>query len=88
MITLINSIETEVSAATVSFTGNILHVNLNDGRIISVPLDQIEWLHWLLQATSEQRQNWEIEPGGYAVYWDDLDDGIEIAHLLAMQPLA
>ena len=88
MITLVNSIETEVSAAAVSFTDNTLHVNLNDGRPISVPLDQIEWLHWLAQATSEQRQNWAIEPGGYAVYWDDLDDGIEIAHLLAMQPLA
>ncbi|MCP4428967.1 MAG: DUF2442 domain-containing protein [Chloroflexi bacterium] len=88
MITLVNNIETQVSATAVSFTDDILHVNLNDGRIISVPLDQIEWLNWLTQASSEQRQKWEIEPGGYAVYWDNLDDGIEVAHLLAMQPLA
>jgi hypothetical protein len=88
MITLVNNIETEVSATSVSFTDNTLHVSLNDGRIISVPLDQIEWLNWLLQATSEQRQKWEIEPGGYAVYWPSLDDGIEVTHLLAMQPLA
>ena len=88
MSILVNRVETEVSAVSVSFTGNILHINLNDGRIISVPLDQIEWLHWLAQAASEQRQNWTIEPGGYAVYWNDLDDGIEIAHLLAVQPLA
>lgn len=88
MITLVNNVETEVSATTVSFTDNTLHVNLNDGRIISVPLDQIAWLQWLAQATPKQRQKWSIEPGGYAVYWDSLDDGIEIAHLLAIQPLA
>lgn len=88
MITSANNVETEVSATTVSFTGNTLHVGLNDGRMISVPLDQIEWLRWLAHATPEQRQEWSIEPGGYAVYWDKLDDGIEIAHLLAIQPLA
>ena len=88
MITLVNNIETEVSATGVSFTDNTLHVDLNDGRRISVPLDKIEWLHWLNQASSEQRQGWEIEPGGYAIYWDSLDDGVEITHLLAMQPPA
>jgi hypothetical protein len=88
MITSANNIETEVFATSVTFTDDTLHVALNDGRIISVPLNKIEWLQWLAQASSEQRQKWEIEPGGYAVYWNSLDDGIEIAHLLAMQPLA
>ena len=88
MITSVNNVETEVAATAVSFSGNMLHVHLNDGRTISTPLDQIEWLHWLAQAAPEQRENWTIEPGGYAVYWDDLDDGVEIAHLLAIQPLA
>ena len=88
MITLLNNIETVVVATAVSFTNNTLHVDLNDGRAISVPLDQIAWLDWLAQATVEEQQAWEIEPGGYAVYWDGLDDGVEIAHLLAMQPLA
>ncbi len=88
MITSVNNVETKVAATAVSFSGNTLHVHLNDGRAISVPLDQIEWLHWLAQADPEQRGNWTIEPGGYAIYWNDLDDGVEIAHLLAMQPLA
>ena len=88
MTILANNVETMVSATAVSFTGNTLHVTLNDGRTISVPLEKIEWLAWLAQATLEQRQAWEIEPGGYAVYWNSLDDGVEVAHLLAMQPLA
>lgn len=88
MNTSVNNVETEVVATDVAFSDNSFHVHLNDGRIISVPLDQIEWLHWLAQATPKQRQNWTIEPGGYAIYWDDLDDGVEIVHLLAMQPLA
>jgi len=88
MITLVNNTAAEVSTKTVSFTDNILHVGLTDGRVISVPLDNIEWLHWLARATTEQRQEWSIEPGGYAVYWENLDDGFEIAHLLAVHPLA
>jgi len=37
---------------------------------------------------AEQRANWSLEPGGFAIYWNDLDDGIEICHLLGMQPVA
>ncbi len=88
MITLANNIESTVSASAVSFTEDILHVSLDDGRIISVPLGKIEWLQWLTNASPEDREQWSLEPGGYAIYWDNLDDGIEIAHLLALQPLA
>ncbi len=28
-----------------------------------------------------QRRKWHIEPRGIAIYWDDLDDGIEVEHL-------
>jgi len=51
-------------------------------------MERVEWLNWLMKATQEQRLRWTIEPGGYAVYWEDLDDGIEVCHLLEMQPLA
>ena len=50
---------------------------------MSLPLDRIEWLQWLARATPEKRANWSPEPGGYAVYWEDLDDGIEVCHILA-----
>jgi len=66
----------------VRFAGNVLYVALSDGREISVPLDQVEWLAWLAKATPEQRAKWSIEPGGYAIQWEDLDDGIEVGHLI------
>jgi hypothetical protein len=64
-----------------------LCIFLSDGREISLPIDQMDWLKWLAKAAPEQRAKWTIEPGGFAVYWDELDDGIEIEHLLSRQPL-
>ncbi|MGB8647880.1 MAG: DUF2442 domain-containing protein [Anaerolineae bacterium] len=87
MSTLSTSRTKEVSATGVRFDDNVLHVSLSDGRQVSVPLDKIKWLEWLTKATPEQRAHWSIEPGGFAVYWDQLDDGIEIEHLLGMQSL-
>ena len=88
MITLINNVSEQVKASDIRFVDNILYVSLDDGREVSVPVDQVEWLAWLAKATPEQKANWSIEPTGFAVYWEDLDDGIEVCHLLAMQPLA
>lgn len=82
-----NNISEQVSATAVQFDGSILQVSLSDGRMVSLPIDKTEWLQWLAQATPEQRQNWSLEPGGYAIYWEDLDDGLEVAHLLGVQPL-
>ena len=76
-----------LQATGVQFEGDRLIVVLSDGREVSVPLTKLEWLQWLAKATPEQRAHWSIEPGGFAVHWDELDDGFEIAHLLAMQPL-
>jgi hypothetical protein len=78
----------QVSATGVHFTGDVLHVSLSDGREVSLPLDRVVWLRWLLAATPEQRARWSLEPGGFAVYWEDLDDGFEVSHLLALEPLA
>jgi hypothetical protein len=77
----------QVRAESVRFTGGLLHVRLDDGREISLPLSEISWLKWLAKATSRQRANWSIEPGGFAIYWPDLDDGIEVCHLLDSTPL-
>lgn len=77
-----------VSALEVRFVGDVLHVSLSDGREVSVPMDRVAWLDWLLKATPEQRANWSLEPGGFAIYWEDLDDGVEVAHLLGLQPLS
>jgi hypothetical protein len=88
MITSANNINTQVQAKSARFEGNILHILLSDRREISLPIDQMDWLKWLASATPEQRAKWSIEPGGFAVYWEELDDGFEIEHLLSLQPLA
>jgi len=88
MVTLANRIAEEVGATDVHFVGNVICVSLNDGREISIAIDQVYWLDWLAKATPEQRTKWSLEPGGFAIYWDELDDGIEIRHLLRMQPIA
>ena len=34
-----------------------------------------------------EQANWKLEPGGFAIYWPDLDDGIEVCHLLTNAPI-
>lgn len=88
MPTLATEALPEVGATGVRFEGDVLYVTLTDCREIRLPLDRFEWLHWLLRATPEERADWSLEPRGFAVYWEELDDGIEVCHLLASQPLS
>jgi hypothetical protein len=77
-----------VALTNVRFEENNLFVFFSDGREVSLPIDRMDWLVWLAKATPDQQANWSIEPRGFAVYWEDLDDGIEVSHILAMEPLA
>jgi hypothetical protein len=87
MNTLTAKTAEQVRAESVRFSGNMIHVALDDGREISLPLNELPWLKWLAKATTKQRANWTVEPGGFAIYWPDLDDGIEVCHLLDSMPL-
>jgi hypothetical protein len=66
-------------ATNVRLSDTMLYIVLGDGREIGAPLARFPWL---ANAQPQQRANWHIEPRGFAVYWDDLDDGIEVDHLL------
>jgi hypothetical protein len=88
MITSVNNVAEHVAATGACVSEDVLYVSLADGRSISVPLARLEWLQWLRNATPEQQSQWSLEPGGYAIYWDELDDGVEVRHLLSVQPLA
>jgi hypothetical protein len=59
---------------------DLLTVFLNDGRIIIFPTTNMKWLK---QATEEQQQDFSIESDGYGIWWDELDDGIALHHLLS-----
>ncbi|MDD2921959.1 MAG: DUF2442 domain-containing protein [Anaerolineales bacterium] len=87
MVTSTHDVDTFVQAKSARLDGDVLFVTLTDGREISLPITQMSWLKWLARATPKQRANWKIEPGGFAIYWEDLDDGVEIQHLLSLQSL-
>jgi hypothetical protein len=74
----------EVGAVGVRFTNDRVYIVLSDGREIGVPLGRYAFL---ANATDEQRHHWQIEPRGFAVYWPDLDDGLEVIHLLSPAPI-
>ncbi len=78
----------ELRATNVRFAGGMLYVSLSDGREVGLSLRKTRWLRWLAKATPRQRSKWTIEPLGDAIYWNELDDGIEVYHLLSPQPLA
>ena len=76
-------LETKPRAQAVKVTEEELVVELEDGRTISVPL---AWFPRLLHATPSERANWEIIGRGEGIRWPDLDEDIEVAHLLAGIP--
>ena len=52
---------------------------LVDGRTISFPL---AWSRRLSEATSEQRQHFEIIGDGVGVHWPDIDEDISVQGML------
>jgi hypothetical protein len=58
----------------------MLQIQLTDGREISVPL---EWFPTLRGATETQRNNWRLIGRGVGIHWEDLDEDISVAGLLA-----
>lgn len=87
MTTSTGDMASMVRAQGIRFSADMLYVVLSDGREIGLPINRIDWLNWLASATPTQREKWSIEPGGGAVYWDELDDGIEVEHILELQPI-
>jgi hypothetical protein len=67
-----------ISATAVRFDDHIMWVDLSDGRTLGVPL---AWFPRLLRAAPAARQRVEISRVG--LHWDDIDEDISIAGLLA-----
>jgi hypothetical protein len=64
-------------------TDDVLVVDLQDGRSISVPL---VWYPRLLHATPEQRARWELAGAGFGIHWPDVDEDLSVEGLLAGSP--
>jgi len=80
----ISAVEMEVPfAEDVSVSGDMLCVDLSDGRSISVPL---AWYPRLLQATSTERKRWRLIGRGSGIHWEDIDEDISVEGLLTGKP--
>jgi hypothetical protein len=77
------AIQVDERVKDVRFTEDVISVDLMDGRTISVPL---VWYPRLLNATSAERQQWEICGGGYGLHWEGLDEDLSTAGMLRGAP--
>ena len=72
-----------VRAQDVRITAEELIVELEDGRTLSAPL---AWFPRLYHGTPAERNNWRFIGDGEGIHWPDLDEDIEVLHLLAGIP--
>jgi hypothetical protein len=58
----------------------MMQVELTDGRMLSLPH---AWFPTLLHATPEQRKQVRLGGGGRGLHWDELDEDLSVAALMA-----
>ena len=70
-----------VKGKEVHFDDNYLHVKLDDGRIISTPID---WYKPLQNATIEDLKNYKLICRGTGIEWEKLDYHLSIDSMLKL----
>lgn len=73
----------EPRMVAVNVTEDLIVAELEDARIISVPL---AWSWRLSGATPEQRNNIEIIGSGEGAHWPDIDEDISVQGMLSGVP--
>lgn len=73
-------VELRPQANNVKFTDVSISVELLDGRTISAPLS---WFPRLVDASGEQRENWELIGDGEGIHWPDIDEDLSVEGLLS-----
>ncbi len=66
-------------ATEVTFDIDCFHLNLADGRILTVPYELIPSLS---RATEEQRKNCELIGMGTSLHWPDIDEDLSVEGLV------
>ena len=73
----------EASIHHVRFDDVHIHIELTDGRILSVPL---QWIPTLYHASPDEREKYEIDPSRMTLFWDadkcNINDELHIADYL------
>ena len=70
-----STLVSEVRAVKVWFDDDNIWLALEDGRQVSAPL---AFYPRLLNATREQRENYELIGPGIGIHWEDLDEDLSI----------
>ena len=78
----IASIDVRPLAVEVSCTSDTLHVELADGRQISVPLG---WFPRLEAASPKDLKNWRLIGGGLGIHWEAIDEDVSVESLLRLR---
>lgn len=69
----------EANATKIWFDNENMWVALTDGRQLSIPL---LYFPRLLNATPEQRSNYELSGGGTGIHWEEIDEDISVPGLI------
>ena len=73
------AVSTDARVSEVSVTEELITFRLMDGRVVSVPL---AWSWRLSEATSAQRNKFEIIGDGEGVHWPDVDEDLSVEGML------
>ena len=68
-----------VKIQDVKITEENLTVDLEDGRIISVP---IAWYPRLWHGSQQEREHWRLIGGGVGIHWPELDEDISVEGII------
>lgn len=80
----ISAVEIEIPLAkSVRITSDTLHVDLSDGRTISVP---VGWYPRLAHANAEERKRWRLIAQGRGIHWESVDEDVSVEGLIAGRP--
>ena len=74
-----SAVEVRPLARDIEIRDDELRVSLIDGRRVCVPL---VWFPRLLEASAEQRENWELLGDGEGIRWPDIDEDLSVAGFL------
>jgi hypothetical protein len=72
-------VKKSANATNVWFDDQRMHLILEDGRELMVPL---EWFPLLRDASPKQLSNWRLIGDGEGIHWEDLDEDLNVEALL------
>jgi DUF971 family protein len=74
--------KTEPAAIKAWAEKRMIYLELTDGRILGFPADRFRILS---QASEDQLKSVQIEVGGYALRWEELDEDLTVNGIIAGQ---